>query len=89
MRSLDGEFVLSNCCIYVPEIYFIYYDHFSRYISQLLNLTNQKICVENTRFFYFNDERKYYIFVIICQLHNINQDKIQKFMFIFLFHDLS
>ena len=28
MISLDGEDVLSNFCIYRPELYFIYYDHF-------------------------------------------------------------
>ena len=36
---------------------------------------NQKICVGNTGCFYFNDKIKEYIFVIICQIHNINQEK--------------
>ena len=49
----------------------------------------QKIYVGNKEYFYFNNERKEYIFVVICQLHDINQEKIQKFMFILLLHEYS
>ena len=48
-----------------------------------------KSCVENTRYFYFNNEIKEDIFVVICQLHNIKQEKIQKRIFILLLRDSS
>ena len=71
-----------------PKIDFIYWD-FKKYICQKLELMYQKICVGNTRYFYFNNERKEDTLIIICQLQNINQEKIQKYMFIFLLHDSS
>ena len=46
--SLDGEVVLANWGITVPERDFIY-EYFSGYIYQKLELMYQKDCVGNTR----------------------------------------
>ena len=56
-------------------------------ICQKLESMNQKICVGNTRYFYFKNEGKEDTFIVLCQLHNINQEKIHKYMFILLLHD--
>ena len=41
----------------------------------MLELMYQKSCVGNTGYFHFNNESKEDKFVVICHLHNINQDK--------------
>ena len=72
-------------CPDLKDISFIKF--FLRYICQKLELMNQKSYVGNTRYLHFNNERKEDLFVVMCQLQNINQDKIQKCMFILLLHD--
>ena len=47
----------------------------------------QKAVFGKTRCFYFNDKIKEDIFIILCQLHKRNQEKIHKFMFILLHHE--
>ena len=87
--SLYGQIVLSNGVMPGTEKYFIHYDFLNRYIIPKLELMYHKSCVGNTKCFYFDNEIKEYISVIICQLHNINNDKIQKVLFILLLHESS
>ena len=80
--SLDGEVVLANWGITVPERDFIY-EYFSGYIYQKLELMYQN------SFLRHNFEIKEDRFVVLCHLHNLNQDKIYKFMFVLLLNDSS
>ena len=83
MISLYGEVVLANLCISGPERDFIYYDSFWSYNCQWLDLMNQTSCVGN------NIKIEEDVLVILFQIHNINQDKIQKYLFMFFLHEFS
>ena len=72
--------VRNNCHTSIPEIDTIYKYHFINYICQLLNLIHHTSCVGNVRWFYFNEKLKEYKFAILCQIHNINKEKLRKFM---------
>ena len=47
-----------------------------------------KLCCKH-EICYFNNEIKEDIFFILCQVYNINQEKIQNFMSILLLHESS
>ena len=52
MISLDGEVILANLCVSVPERDFIYYDHFNVYLSMILFDESEKLCWKHEIFLF-------------------------------------
>ena len=69
MISLDGKVVLANFYIHGPKSVFVYYNRFLGYICQFLDLMNHTSCVRKMT-------KKEYISIILCQIQNINDEKI-------------
>ena len=88
MISLDG-FLYYLIAVYLYLKYMSFIKIFLKVYVSIIGFVNQSSCAGNVRLFYFDGELKGDIFVIICQLHNINQGKLQIIMFTLFLIDFS